>query len=380
MMIEFLPPKFIINVIRKIQEQPSRYSVESDFLLRAIRIKNTTGKTIQIRRCVFDLKIKGRSQQQILYPEEILRARIRALSEFAEKFLNKRNGYGDIFRKGTLHALFGTDRFWDKHRLSNTTILEPDQETGFINEHFRIVTSDPIDELVSIIFFNEEDKEKKTQVSIPVIEYSNKNQYIFPVKGVWRVKGNWDSPESHRMAYSQEFAFDLDQLDSNLQVVLSQEQPNEEHASYGKEVIAVADGEVVECFDQLPENPSSCTDLPDEQIIKFAQKYGYVRTSGGNQVILKHSNGEYSFYAHLIPNSLKVRKGEKVKKGQVLGRVGNSGNSEGPHLHFQLMDGPDKATARGLPCYFTNIKNCQGDPVKLIDRDGSIIHTINDNS
>jgi hypothetical protein len=376
--MNYLPSQYLINVVRKVDVIEEK--LESDFLLRAIRIKNTTDKTVHVTKYVFDLKTKGKSQKQIHYREEILQERTKVLSELAKRFLNVREGYREIFRKGTVHALLGTEKFWDKDRISATTTLTPGQETGFMNERFRIVAGDPIDELVFIVFYAQENEEKSVQISIPVIQYENKNQYIFPVKGIWRVTGNWDGPDSHRGAYSQEFAFDLDQLDSNLQVILNQERPNEEYPCYGREVIAVADGEVVDCFDQMPENPSSCSDLTKEQIIKFAQEYGYVRLSGGNQVILKHLNGEYSFYAHLIPNSLKVKKGDKVKKGQAFGRVGNSGNSDGPHLHFQLMDGPEKSTARGLPCYFINIRNCEGKSVKLIDRDRSIIHTVNHES
>jgi len=377
-MISFLPSQYLINVVRKfgvVKEQ-----LESDFLLRAIRIENTTHDTVHLKKYIFDLRAKGRSLKQISYSEEILQERSKALSDFAQRFLNKGEGYEEILRDGAVHVLLGTERFWDKDRLSTTTTLESRQETGFMNERFRIIASDPIDELVFVVFYVKDGKDKNTQISIPVVQYENRNKYIFPVKGAWRVTCNWDGPDSHREAYSQEFAFDLDQLDHNMEVVLNRKKPNEEYPCYGKEVVAVADGEVVDSFDQLPENPSSCSDLSDEQIIKFAQEYGYVRLSGGNQVILKHSNEEYSFCAHLIPGSLKVKKGDSVKRGQILGKVGNSGNSDGPHLHFQLMDGPDKATARGLPCHFTNIKNCQGNPVKLIDRDGSIIHTVNDRS
>lgn len=377
MMIDFLPAQFILNVIRKAQGLPNQHLVESNFLLRAVRVENTTSRSVQIMKYVFDLRSKGRSQRQMICPKEVLQEQSRILSEFAKKFLTKRNHIGEIFRKGTVCAILGTEKFWDKDRLSSTTALEPGQQTGFLLECFRIVASDPIDELVFTIVYIQNGEQKNMQVSIPVIQYQNKNQYIFPVKGVWRVTCNWDAPDSHKVAYSQEFAFDLDQLDSNLQVVLNQKKPNEEYSCYGKEVIAAADGEVVDCFDQLPENPTSCSDLSKEQIIKFMQEYGYVRVSGGNQVILKHSNGEYSFYAHLIPNSAKVKKGDIVRQGQSLGKVGNSGNSDGPHLHFQLMNGPDKSTARGLPCHFVNIENCQGEPVNLIGRDRSIIHTIN---
>lgn len=378
MMISFLPSQYLINVVRKIGVVKEQ--LESDFLLRTIRIKNTTDETIHLKKYIFDLRTKGKNRKQITYSEEILQERSKALSEFAKRFLKERESYREIFRNGTVHVLLGTERFWDKDRLSTTATLEPGQETGFMNEHIKIAIDHPIDELVFIVFYAQGNEEKSVRLSIPVNQYENKNQYIFPVKGVWRVTCNWDGPNSHRGAYSQEFAFDLDQLDSNLQVILNQKRPNEEYPCYGKEVIAVADGEVLDSFDQLPENPSSCSDLSKEQIIKFAQEYGYVHLSGGNQVVLKHSNGEYSFYAHLIPGSLSVKKGDKVKRGQILGKVGNSGNSDGPHLHFQLMDGPDKSTARGLPCRFINIKNCEGEQVKLIDRDRSIIHTVNHES
>lgn len=377
-MISSLPPQYLINVVRKFGAVTEQ--LESDFLLRAIRIKNTTDETIHLKKYVFDLRAKGKSRKQISYSEEILQERSKALSDFAERFLKEREGYREILRNGSVHVLLGREKFWDKDRLSTTTTLEPRQEAGLMSERFRIIASDPIDELVFVVFYVENGREKKTQINIPVVQYENKNKYIFPVKGAWRVTCNWDGPDSHRDAYSQEFAFDLDQLDSNMEVVLNQKKPNEEYPCYGKEVIAVADGEVVDSFDQLPENPSSCSDLSKEQIIKFAQEYGHVHLSGGNQVVLKHSNGEYSFYAHLIPGSLKVKKGDKVKRGQILGKVGNSGNSDGPHLHFQLMDGPDKSTARGLPCRFINIKNCERKQVKLIDRDRSIIHTVNHES
>lgn len=89
-----------------------------------------------------------------------------------------------MLRKGTVHALLGTEKFWDKERLSTTTTLEPGQEMGLMNEHFRITASDPIDELVFIVFYAQGNEEKSVRISIPVIQYENKNQYIFPVKGV----------------------------------------------------------------------------------------------------------------------------------------------------------------------------------------------------
>lgn len=69
----------------------------------------------------------------------------------------------------------------------------------------------------------------------------------------------------------------------------------------------------------------------------------------GNHLVLDLGDGVYALYAHLRRGSLTVRPGERVRVGQELARVGNTGNSTEPHLHFQLMDRPRLDTARGLP-------------------------------
>jgi murein DD-endopeptidase MepM/ murein hydrolase activator NlpD len=71
----------------------------------------------------------------------------------------------------------------------------------------------------------------------------------------------------------------------------------------------------------------------------------------GNHVILR-SGDVYAGFAHLVPDSVMVREGQTVRAGEVIGRVGHTGNSTMPHLHFQLMDGPDPLTARAIPCAF----------------------------
>lgn len=69
----------------------------------------------------------------------------------------------------------------------------------------------------------------------------------------------------------------------------------------------------------------------------------------GNHLVLDLGEGTYAAYAHLQRGSLAVREGDRVQAGQLIARCGNSGNSTEPHLHFQLMDGPDPDTARGVP-------------------------------
>src|SRR5690606_2053650 len=72
----------------------------------------------------------------------------------------------------------------------------------------------------------------------------------------------------------------------------------------------------------------------------------------GNHVIVR-TDRVVAVYAHLVPGSVTVTPGQQVEQGQVLGRVGHSGTSTSPHLHFQLMDGEDPRRARGVPAAFT---------------------------
>jgi hypothetical protein len=108
--------------------------------------------------------------------------------------------------------------------------------------------------------------------------------------------------------------------------------------SYGAELLAVADGTVVSTSDELPDQPMGVNPT------------GYsLAQLTGNEIVLKLSAGVYALYAHNQPGSLRVKVGQKVKRGQVLALLGNSGNSTAPHLHFQLMAGPQPLNSDGLP-------------------------------
>lgn len=74
--------------------------------------------------------------------------------------------------------------------------------------------------------------------------------------------------------------------------------------------------------------------------------------AGGNYVVVRIGKGQFAFYAHLATGTLRVRKGQQVKRGQVLGLLGNTGNTDGPHLHFHVMDSPSPLQSSGLPFVF----------------------------
>ncbi|GAB3389719.1 M23 family metallopeptidase [Humibacter soli] len=113
---------------------------------------------------------------------------------------------------------------------------------------------------------------------------------------------------------------------------------NEQFYGFGADVVAVADARVVAVTDGVPESTPFTAGSPDS-------KEGF----GGNQVILKLADGVYAAYAHLQPGSIRVHIGDDVTMGEVIAKLGNSGPSQGPHLHFGLLDRPDLFTGMSLP-------------------------------
>src|SRR5262249_22202380 len=111
----------------------------------------------------------------------------------------------------------------------------------------------------------------------------------------------------------------------------------------GVEVFAVANALVSAVKDGIPEN----VPLSPTRAVPIT-----LETVGGNHVIISLPNGHYAFYAHLQPGSIRVKPGEHVRRGQVLGLLGNSGNSDAPHLHFQISTAPSFVAAEGLPYVF----------------------------
>jgi Peptidase family M23 len=145
--------------------------------------------------------------------------------------------------------------------------------------------------------------------------------------------------------FAQRFAIDWMRLDDSGQLVHGDPSDVHSYPGYGADVLAVADGKVVDTLNTLDDQKPGT--LPDRKTITL-------ENVDGNHVVLDLGDGVFAFYAHLQKGSVKVALGERVKRGQVLGKLGNTGNTSAPHLHFHLMEGSSVLGSNGMPYVFNS--------------------------
>lgn len=173
-----------------------------------------------------------------------------------------------------------------------------------------------------------------------------------PLKGgSWVVANGPSNTSAHRRAMfalgcrlwiGQRFAIDYVQVDAQGNTHQGDPRLNRNYYCYGQDVIAAASGKVVSVTNDIPENVPG----PDRAVAMNEQ------TIAGNHVILEHGPDLYGCYAHMIPGSVRVKVGQRVRRGELLGKLGNSGNSSEPHLHMHLSDRPSFVRAEGVPYAF----------------------------
>ena len=174
-----------------------------------------------------------------------------------------------------------------------------------------------------------------------------------PVRGEgWLVSIGCCKPSVHRDLHiaidgirietAETFAIDWAKVKS-LRIFDGDGSKVEQHFAFGEDVFAVADGTVVSVQDGKPD---ATPNIP----MKPETKDDY----GGNHVILEIAPNIFALYLHLHPGSLKVKVGDAVKVGAPLAKIGNTGPSMGPHLHFSISDKPDFFAGRSLPFVFDN--------------------------
>lgn len=196
------------------------------------------------------------------------------------------------------------------------------------------VALDEQDKIIGLLFL--------PHTSAPPVE-KHQTQLSLPFKGKWLVFWGGDTKElnQHHDVPNQKFAFDFLGADETGKTRKGNDNTNEDYFAFGREIISPADGNVTDVINGVRDNaPGSMN------------QYSAV----GNAVIIQHRENEFSVLAHLKLDSIKVKVGDKVTRGQLIGLCGNSGNSSEPHLHYHLQNTPVIQDGTGIKCLFRKIK------------------------
>ena len=176
---------------------------------------------------------------------------------------------------------------------------------------------------------------------LPTVE-KHQTSLALPFNGKWSVFWGGDTIElnQHFNTPNQKYALDLLIVGPNSKTHKTDGKKNTDFYAFGKEVLACADGIVTDVITGVRDNrPGSMNPY----------------SALGNAVFIQHQENEISVIAHLKFDSTKVKVGDKVKTGQVIGLCGNSGNSSEPHIHFHLQNTPVIQDGSGIKCRFEKV-------------------------
>ena len=173
-------------------------------------------------------------------------------------------------------------------------------------------------------------------------------------------------PLNGKLNNSQRFAIDWKRTNEQGEFYTGDKTKNESYVDYGTPVHAVADGVITSVLDNVDANAPGV--LPANDPVLAAKLT--IENVDGNHVIMDIGDGVWAMYAHFQKGSVTVKVGDEVKKGDAIGKLGNTGNANASHLHFQLMDGPSLLGANGLPYVFDSfVYDGQVAPQQIIDAD-----------
>jgi len=292
-----------------------------------------------------------------------------------------------------------TDAFAPSIEVIGKQTMAPGEHLDVFNPFFRFDSTAPLTELrYSFCLLREDDAQQRErnshrlpddcdfrqQITIVPRTYADNTSLILPLRGkifTWeghdffshhlRVPlGDPDVQRRGITANSNDFASDFIYVDDAGRAYHDDPRKLENWYGYGKPVYAPGAGVVLASANDIPEN---WFENPQATMIGHPKlTAGKDPKDIGNFVLIDHEDGEYSLLVHMKPGSVRVRSGDRVKQGQMVGAIGFAGDSIFPHLHYSLMSGPTLFKDWGgahLFSAFPSSNGCDFDPsAKGLDR------------
>jgi hypothetical protein len=282
---------------------------------------------------------------------------------------------GQVLDPDGLSGLFDRDI-----TLGNSAELEANQALLTGRHHFSLdFPADTI--VVTAEIVTADGTQSWLSESLPVRRHQSAITYSSPLEGIWLMTADSSIQGHHRLNPGTEFAVDFFKLNDNGDIHNGSNEQAENYFGYGAPVRAAADGEVVFAITDDVQDRAALLRQDGEDRDTARQRIrrhsfqrmaaDFPRAVAGNLIVLRHEQDgqiEYSSYGHLAAGSISLSVGDQVERGQIIARVGDTGDTPTVHLHFQINAGPDPFNTMSLPVVFENLETInQGvDPLRFV--------------
>ncbi|HEX4936981.1 MAG TPA: M23 family metallopeptidase [Gemmatimonadaceae bacterium] len=338
-----------------------------ELIVQAILFVNRGGEPVTVDGARIDLRRGGASLQLTeIAPAEMERAQGTATAITKEGFAT---GMEVLFAARALIPPGVT--------IAPTRTLAPGS-AGLVDDTYLVVRALPDTATITVRGRTASGRAVTGRASFPVRRHASRNAYAFPLEaGHWFVLGYPGIKGHHWWTTATEHGMDITMVDARGSWAAGPDAAWREGSvprwedwyAYGKRVLAAADGIVEKVVSDVAfpldvwnrragESPDAYHERIGARQMELFTAPGAdpIAVAGGNHVIVRHANGEWTMYGHLAYGSILVKAGQSVRQGEPLAGVGGTGEEPAVHLHFQVMDGPEPTYARTYPVEFTNVR------------------------
>lgn len=334
----------------------------SDLILHAIAIRAAEDEALTIDRIRIDLMEKG----EVVMSEYVTAGQI--TKDTGELAGAPVSGFisGQLLSPSGLEGVFSAPT-----TISRSLSLSPGQAVVTTRRYFAARSA--VDSVrVIAVAHNSAGAAVSFEHSIPARSYHSPIEYHAPLKGVWLMQAIPTLQSHHRFNPPTEFAVDFFKIDAEGRLFSGDQLAAENWYGFGADVLAAADGEVVAVTDGEVQDRAAFARRPDESPQAAGERIGafnmermrrdFGRAAAGNLIVIRHERDgvvEYSSYGHLR-RGIPVKVGDRVRQGQLIGNVGDTGDSAAAHLHFQVNAGPNPFSSKSLPVRLRGLRNAGG--------------------
>ncbi|MGI2335080.1 MAG: M23 family metallopeptidase [Dehalogenimonas sp.] len=337
-----------------------------DLVVNAIVLHNLSNQRVSLESITFEGAIKGQIIQNTILDQAAI-----------QKIMNRVLVKDQLGLRRLIDLILGT-------KLTNlrTALLSANTEIEsghvLVLPNIYLMFHTQPDRLMIGAKLNTKGNELNIKTELGVVERTCPVKYSMPLHGIWLMKGipNSGVLDHHRFGISSSFGVDFLRLGPQGEVFKNDGKLIEDYFSYSEKVFAAAEGKVisvhdaeVQCWSRFnPDNGETEDHFQKRQFeeIQTALHGDIGKWVAGNYIIIQHKMCEYSAYLHLKQHSAIVKEGDIIQRGQQIAEVGNTGDSFGAHLHFQVIDSPDLVEGRSLPFEFENLEFFLSEPGCLV--------------